>query len=86
MVLVVMCEKEKEMGWRQGGCGKKYSQKIVSNSVDHKNSQKFTKIHKKSQKITKNHEKSQKITKVYRFGLLQLCCNCGVILPSNAQL
>ena len=40
----------------------------------------------RSQKITKNHEKSQKITKVYRFGLLQLCCNCGVILPSNAQL
>ena len=47
------------MGWRQGGCGKKYSQKIFSNSVDHKKSQKITKNHKKSRKITKitkNHE------------------------------
>ena len=46
----------------------------------------ITKNHKNSQKITKNHKKSQKITKVNRFGPLQLCCNCGVIVLSNAQL
>ena len=44
--------KNKVLGWRQGGCGKKYSQKIFSNSLDHKNSQKITKNHKKSQKCT----------------------------------
>ena len=34
------------LGWRQGGCGKKYSQKIFSNSLDHEKSQKITKNHK----------------------------------------